>query len=139
MRTILKQSTDYNLIVDIFNDTVSIPDLTNIPIFSDEKTKTGRIIVVTTRFDSRFIPVEYYPHFFHLMKSQYFCGAIGGVRGQALYLLGHYDDQIIFLDPHYVQNADKLTSSSYFRKTPRGIPISDLSPEIAYTYYLKDN
>lgn len=62
------------------------------------------------------------------MKSPYFCGAISGVRGQALYILGHYDDQIIFLDPHYVQKADNLANSSYFRKTPRGIPISDLSP-----------
>lgn len=57
MRTILKKSTNYNLIVDIFNETVKIPDLINIPLFTDEKNYTGKIIVVTARFDSRSIPV----------------------------------------------------------------------------------
>ncbi len=32
-----------------------------------------------------------------------FCGMIGGVSNQALYIVGFQDNQAIVLDPHYVQ------------------------------------
>ena len=40
------------------------------------------------------------------MKVQYFVGMLGGNGGEALYLIGHYDDKFIFMDPHYVQEYE---------------------------------
>jgi hypothetical protein len=41
-----------------------------------------------------------------MMKLRSFAGIIGGRPGKALYLLGlHADGSYIYLDPHYVQQA----------------------------------
>jgi hypothetical protein len=37
------------------------------------------------------------------MKMSSFCGMIGGVSNQALYIVGFQDNKAIILDPHYVQ------------------------------------
>ena len=37
------------------------------------------------------------------MKCEYFCGVLGGVPGNAMYIIGYKDDNVIGLDPHYVQ------------------------------------
>jgi hypothetical protein len=37
------------------------------------------------------------------MRMPTFCGMIGGVSNQALFIVGFQDDKVIVLDPHYVQ------------------------------------
>lgn len=37
------------------------------------------------------------------MKIPYFCGLLGGVPREAMYIVGFKDDKVISLDPHYVQ------------------------------------
>jgi hypothetical protein len=41
------------------------------------------------------------------MKHETWVGAIGGIKGQALYIVGSYDDKVIVLDPHYVQSTEE--------------------------------
>ena len=69
------------------------------------------------------------------MKHESFCGIAGGLPGEAIYILGHYDESLILLDPHYVQKADE---GRYFKKTPRGISIQKICPTFAFCYYFKD-
>ena len=38
------------------------------------------------------------------MDSASWVGSVGGVKGQALYIVGHWKSKVIFLDPHYVQS-----------------------------------
>jgi hypothetical protein len=57
-----------------------------------------------------------------MMNHPSWVGAIGGVKGQALYIIGSYDKRVIFLDPHYVQsNDEEMNVDTYFNKTPRGL------------------
>ena len=42
-----------------------------------------------------------------MMNNPTWVGSIGGVKGQALYIIGSYDEKVIFLDPHYVQSNDQ--------------------------------
>jgi hypothetical protein len=42
-----------------------------------------------------------------MMDNPSWVGSIGGVKGQALYIIGSYDQKVIFLDPHYVQSNDE--------------------------------
>lgn len=37
------------------------------------------------------------------MKTPYFCGLIGGVANEALYIVGFHEERAIILDPHYIQ------------------------------------
>jgi len=39
-----------------------------------------------------------------MMNHPFWVGSIGGVKGQALYIVGSYENKVIFLDPHYVQS-----------------------------------
>lgn len=41
------------------------------------------------------------------MQIPFFVGAVGGNGGEALYLIGHYCEKIIFMDPHYVQSYEE--------------------------------
>ena len=73
------------------------------------------------------------------MNHPSWLGSIGGVKGQALYICGSYDQKVIFLDPHYVQNNDdEMTVETYFNKTPRGLDISELCPSMTYCYYVEN-
>lgn len=38
------------------------------------------------------------------MNNESWVGSVGGVKGQSLYIVGHYNKKVIFLDPHYVQS-----------------------------------
>jgi cysteine protease ATG4 len=38
-----------------------------------------------------------------MLSLPYSLGIIGGVPGKALYIVGFEGDEIIYLDPHYVQ------------------------------------
>ncbi len=59
-----------------------------------------------------------------MMNHPCWVGSIGGVKGQALYIVGSYENKVIFLDPHYVQsNEEELEADTYFNKTPRGLDI----------------
>ena len=70
------------------------------------------------------------------MRHSSWVGSIGGVKGQALYIVGSHEERVIFLDPHYVQSQDEdLEEDTYFCKTPRGLPLGDLSPSLTFSYY----
>jgi cysteine protease ATG4 len=42
-----------------------------------------------------------------MMALKYFRGIIGGKPKKALYFVGRKDDEYVYLDPHYVQTANK--------------------------------
>lgn len=67
-----------------------------------------------------------------------FCGMIGGVSGQALYIVGFQDDKAIILDPHYVQEEDGPESARYFKKNPRGLSFNELCQSFSFCFYIKD-
>jgi hypothetical protein len=95
------------------------------------------MISLTNRVGLNNIPSDLQPHYFEMMNHPSWVGTIGGVKGQALYIIGSYDSKVIFLDPHYVQsNDEEMEVETYFNKTPRGIEISELSPSLSFCYYL---
>lgn len=76
------------------------------------------------------------------MKIPAFSGVIGGRPGKALYLIGtHGDDSYIYLDPHYVQTAEKNTKEimqSYFCSSFRICKATSIDPSFGLTYYFRD-
>lgn len=48
-----------------------------------------------------------YKHYFEMMNHPTWVGSIGGIKGQALYIIGSYENKVIFLDPHYVHSNEE--------------------------------
>jgi cysteine protease ATG4 len=46
-----------------------------------------------------------------LMESEFCQGVIGGKPDKALYFIGKHDENFIYLDPHYVQEANTEESN----------------------------
>ena len=65
-------------------------------------------------------------------------GVIGGSPNHALYLLGHVDDEVLYLDPHTTQPAghvsDPTCDQTYHVPHPGRINISHLDPSLALCF-----
>ena len=63
------------------------------------------LIIVSTRLSKDTIDDKNFEGLLDLMKLQSSMGAIGGVPDKALYFVGNYDSNLVYLDPHLVQKA----------------------------------
>lgn len=72
------------------------------------------------------------------MELSWFAGCLAGASGEALYIIGYCEDNMICLDPHYVQNADGPTET-YFKTHPRGIHWNKLAASISICLLVKDD
>lgn len=99
-----------------------------------------RFIAVSNKIGSKpeqsNLDPAYIPHLQHLMKMNSFCGMVGGISGEALYVVGSHEDQAIVLDPHYVQETNKV--EKFFKKTPRGISFTLLCSSFTVCFFLRD-
>lgn len=77
-----------------------------------------------------------------MMRISSFSGVIGGRPGKALYLIGvHADGSYIYLDPHYVQEAQLKVEDireSYSCLSFRACRPKSIDPSFGICYYLKD-
>ncbi|CAK93107.1 unnamed protein product (macronuclear) [Paramecium tetraurelia] len=70
-----------------------------------------------------------------LMTLPYFQGIIGGVTNRAFYIVGRIQDYLIYLDPHFVQNAQNFedlskTQASYTCQNIQLIHNKSIDPSI---------
>jgi len=72
-------------------------------------------------------------------------GFIGGKRSRAFYFIGKSAKNLIFLDPHYIQEAISLKKlgtnyiiESYIPNDIYYMPIKDLSPSFTIGFAIKD-
>ena len=96
------------------------------------------MIAISNRVGVKEIPENLNPHLKYLMSYKNFAGIMGGIAGQALYILGFYEDKVIILDPHYVQSSETEFSQVYFKRTPRGVNFSQLSPSLTFCFYIEN-
>lgn len=70
-----------------------------------------QLLILSNKIDNgdQTLKQECIPHIQHLMKMSNFCGLVGGVSGEGLYVIGFQNDKAIVLDPHYVQEVNKNT------------------------------
>ena len=72
-------------------------------------------------------------------------GMIGGKNTRAFYFIGKCDDNLIFLDPHYVQETltikqigTNIVQDSYIPNDIFYIPVNELSPSFTIGFAVKD-
>lgn len=69
-------------------------------------------------------------------------GIMGGVPRKALYIVGYSGNQLVYLDPHYVQDyVDKKTlfenMETFFCKDFRTLYRDNIDPSMALAFYLR--
>ncbi|CAD8154791.1 unnamed protein product [Paramecium pentaurelia] len=69
-------------------------------------------IFLPTRIGLQNVNKDYLEVLNHLMTLPYFQGIIGGVSNRAFYIVGRIQDYLIYLDPHFVQNAQNFEDLS---------------------------
>ncbi|CAD8148496.1 unnamed protein product [Paramecium octaurelia] len=72
----------------------------------------GIAIFIPARIGLQKVDKEYLEVLNHLMTLPYFQGIIGGVTNRAFYIVGRIHDYLIYLDPHFVQNAQNFEDLS---------------------------
>jgi len=111
------------------------------PINPEKEWKNSIIIFVGFRLGLETIGSENFNAILRLMDNQYFTGMVGGQGKGALYFVGYQDKELIFLDPHVVQNAIGSVSElwtdhlTYHFNTPLRLPIEKLDTCVAYCIF----
>eukprot|EP00826_Nyctotherus_ovalis_P063715 TRINITY_DN9345_c0_g2_i7.p1 TRINITY_DN9345_c0_g2~~TRINITY_DN9345_c0_g2_i7.p1 ORF type:complete len:295 (-),score=64.41 TRINITY_DN9345_c0_g2_i7:193-1077(-) len=122
-------------------NTVYLDQLTS----PDNFKTTSLLVFVVFRLGLKSIDPSNYQEVIRLLDLPQCTGMIGGQVKGALYFVGHQDNELIFLDPHVVQNAvEKLENLwaehlSYHYSTPLKLAVDKVDTCICYGFYLKDN
>jgi len=101
------------------------------------------LLIVPVRLGAdKFNPLYVY-HLKTVLSLKSCIGILGGRPKHSMYFVGWQGDSLIYLDPHYCQNAvdpERLTDFSlqtFHCKWPKKIPISDIDPSCAVGFYLR--
>ena len=97
LKILLSKQKRYKMDIEVFNGVVSMNDI-------QENNTYPLLIIVNNRLGEREIPERCYSHIFKLLQQKSFIGMIGGVGGEAMYIVGYHEDNLIPFDPHYVQS-----------------------------------
>nr|AAO39081.1 autophagy protein 4 [Dictyostelium discoideum] len=77
-----------------------------------------------------------------LLKLPQSLGFIGGKPKQSFYFIGFQDDQVIYLDPHFVQESVNPNSFDYSNTysgcIPQKMPFTQLDPSLSIGFYCRD-
>ena len=75
---------------------------------------------------------------------KYWVGAIGGRKNKAHYFVGSENNNLVFLDPHYVNEAIKKDScddfdvSSYVWDNPMTLSMDNLDPGLGFGFLVNN-
>lgn len=76
-----------------------------------------------------------------LLKLQCSLGIIGGVPRKGYYFVGCVGNQLIYMDPHYVQDQITLSKLQYLIRTfenkeLRKVSQSEVDPSMSFVFYI---
>jgi len=98
-------------------------------------------ILIPTRIGVNKTNKIYIPHLKNVLRDPYCVGIIGGKPKASHYFIGYQGDDIIFLDPHYVQpfQLDKeftpKTCKTYQCKIPLKMNFEHIDPSLAVGFF----
>lgn len=78
-----------------------------------------------------------------MLKNPLSIGMIGGRPSSALYFVGVHQDEFLYLDPHYVQNATNRSNidhllNTYFCDNIKTMKTQNISPSLALGFYFRN-
>ena len=103
------------------------------------------IIFISVRHGLNEIEKEMYSKILSFFDFENNIGIIGGKQNRALYFIGKCEDNLIFLDPHYVQNAVTLQDiqqgeggKTYIPQNIYYLNISEISPSMTLGFVVRN-
>ncbi|CDW77084.1 UNKNOWN [Stylonychia lemnae] len=106
------------------------------------------LVVITMRLGLNKIEEEYFDTILECFSLPQCVGILGGKPSFALYFVGHQDKQLIFLDPHYVQDSlktkqdlqnDDLRQTYYPSGQAKKIKMDGLDPCIGVGFLIRNS
>ena len=113
-------------------------------IFENKKyifNKMG-IVFISVRLGLESISEEYVPKIKQLFDCKQFLGFIGGKYESASYFIGYFNDNLLFMDPHYNQTSVKDIEiegiSSYMNKTIYKLSFNNLQTALTFCFLFRN-
>eukprot|EP00877_Chromochloris_zofingiensis_P012489 jgi/Chrzof1/7494/Cz02g25290.t1 len=99
--------------------------------------KHGLLLLVPLTLGVGKVSERYLPQLQRMLTFPQSVGIVGGRPSASLYFVGFQDSNIMYLDPHEVQEAAELPQDlfSFFYHTPRLMPLPSIDPSIAIGFY----
>ncbi|CAD8205837.1 unnamed protein product [Paramecium octaurelia] len=112
-------------------------------VLKGQNDEFGVSIFILTRIGLETCNPEYLKVLNDIMTYPQFQGILGGFPNKALYILGRVGNYYIYLDPHYVQNAQNYQEmendrSSYTCQSIQLIDSAQLDPSMAISFCVKN-
>lgn len=110
------------------------------------KWKQPLLIVVFAKIGLSKPNPEYLPFIKEILTFPESVGMLGGKPGLAYYIMGHVEDKLIYLDPHFVQESlksrkdldDETLFSTYFSSSIRYLSLEDIDTSVGFAFWIKD-
>jgi len=111
----------------------------------NENAKFGKslLLIIPLRLGADKCNPVYIYHLKTVLSLKSCVGILGGRPKHSMYFIGWQRDSMIYLDPHYCQDAIEIEDTTEFPlqtfhcKWPRKIPFSDIDPSCAVGFYLR--
>jgi len=106
--------------------------------------ENSMIIFVTTRTGLSKHNIVYLPTIIRLLKLPQSIGVLGGKDSKGYYFIGFQGSELLYMDPHYVQEAYKNYGEleekykTYFQQKYFQVEITDIDTSIGFGFYIKD-
>lgn len=103
------------------------------------------LILIPLRLGTSEFNLEYKNSILKLFCFDNFLGIIGGKPRKSFYFIGAQGDELIYLDPHFVQEAETsfghggmINTSSFHCQTPRTLNIAKIDPTMSLGFYFEN-
>jgi len=129
------------VILELFEE-----DAAKVEHLLNRKWKESIVIVVLAKIGLEKPNPEYLPYIKELFSFPECIGMLGGKPGLAYYIAGCVDDRLIYLDPHFVQEAvqDKRDlrfrdyMNTYFCNSIRYLNLNEIDTSVGFAFYIKN-
>lgn len=106
----------------------------------NSKAQQGVLLLVPLVLGIGKVNPRYVPQLQNLLQWPQSAGIVGGRPSSSLYFVGFQGHQIIYLDPHEVQEvgaAPQEVLHTYFSSKPRMMPFASIDPSLAIAFYCR--
>ncbi|EGC31168.1 hypothetical protein DICPUDRAFT_99299 [Dictyostelium purpureum] len=138
----MNQSPPSRVPSEVFNHPLSVnDDDQDYYHFNPNKWKS-LIIMIPLKLGVDRINTSYIRKLKSILSIPQSLGFIGGKPKQSFYFIGFQDDQVIYLDPHFVQDTVDPSSNNYSETfcgcIPQKMSFSNIDPSLSVGFYCKD-